>query len=140
MGPHSFERGNSYCPLLAFELVSPFNGASLIRARKLYESDILMGWRYNLQWGLTHSSEETYNNRTMAWKVAAFNGASLIRARKLSTGAARADSDSRLQWGLTHSSEETSSMLASDGVRQFLQWGLTHSSEETCGLTAELVM
>ena len=60
-----------------------------------------------LQWGLTHSSEETSAQAAMSVKA------------------------QRLQWGLTHSSEETITPGSPYPAVSWLQWGLTHSSEET---------
>ena len=83
MGPHSFERGNLFETIKHVVLHTRFNGASLIRARKLAIFLSQIGITVELQWGLTHSSEETCTHYIPMTAHLCFNGASLIRARKL---------------------------------------------------------
>ena len=106
MGPHSFERGNHkfILPFAFGELASM--GPHSFERGNWYERQARKA-RKPLQWGLTLSSEETYEKPTF----------------KPSMGT--------LQWGLTLSSEETAAVGSLPAGIALLQWGLTLSSEET---------
>ena len=106
MGPHSFERGNSArCQIPHGREWASMGPHSFERGNAWATDDGTPAQL--LQWGLTHSSEET-------------------QGEAISFGAR-----GMLQWGLTHSSEETKLRAELPFELHQLQWGLTHSSEET---------
>ena len=61
---------------------SCFNGASLLRARKLGRTRAARIAAFRLQWGLTLTSKETGRASGRRRRLHGFNGASLLRARK----------------------------------------------------------
>ena len=122
MGPHSFERGN-----MGQRNTRNRHTRASMGPHSFERGNIRRTREASLQWGLTHSSEETYYQEALfgasmgphSFERGNLLPGSIVRSRAVASMGPHSFERGNGNWRL------------SCEIVALLQWGLTHSSEET---------